>query len=145
MHEPVAYVLAGVFTALAALHFYWAVRGVAGGGVALPTRSSGKPLFLPSRATTMSVVFALLAAAVVVLGRAQLLPPNNIPFLLFVVGAWTLGLVFAARAIGEFQYVGLFKRERSTGFARADTRYFTPLCIVIAIGVFYLAAAPVAP
>lgn len=145
MHETVALALATVFVAIAALHFSWVIRGVGGGGVALPTRASGQPLFLPSRLTTMMVVVALLAAAVVVLGRTRLLPANPIPFTLFVVGAWILGLVFSARAIGEFNYVGLFKKERSTSFARADTRYFTPLCIALSIGVFYLASAPRAP
>jgi hypothetical protein len=85
----------------------------------------------------------LVSAAIVVLGRAKLLPPNDIPHGAFVASAWALGIVFAARAIGEFRYVGLFKKERSTGFARADTRYFTPLCIAIAAGVFYLALAPI--
>jgi hypothetical protein len=143
MHEPVAYCLAALFLAVALVHLYWVWRGVDAGGIALPTRASGKPVFLPSRPTTMAVVIALVSAAIVVLGRAGLLPPNDIPFGAFVVGAWALGVVFAARAIGEFRYVGLFKKERSTGFARADTRYFTPLCIVIAAGVFYLAATPV--
>ena len=145
MREMVAYGLAAIFTAIAALHFFWVLRGVGEGGIALPTLNSGRPVFMPSRPTTMAVVIALVAAAIVVLGRAELLPENSIPDGLFIVGAWGLGIVFAARAIGEFRYVGLFKTQRSTGFARADTRYFTPLCIAIAAGVFYLAASPNKP
>lgn len=145
MHENVARGLAAIFLAIAALHFYWAVRGVSGASMAVPARADGKPLFLPSTTTTMMVVVALVAAAVVVLGRAQLLPANPVPISVFATATWLLGLVFTARAIGELRYVGLFKRVRGTAFARADTRYFTPLCIVIASGVFYLAARPIVP
>jgi hypothetical protein len=48
--------------------------------------------------------------------------------------------VLALRAIGEFRYVGLFKRVRESRFAALDTRVYTPLCVALAAAVFYLAA-----
>jgi hypothetical protein len=49
-------------------------------------------------------------------------------------------LAFAARAIGEFRYVGLFKREHSTRFARLDTWLFTLSCAATALVAGDLAA-----
>ena len=58
-----------------------------------------------------------------------------------VIGEWTgvfwparivTGLFFL-RAIGEFRYVGFFKRVRDTAFAKADTRFYSPLCVFIAV------------
>ncbi|MEL6844116.1 MAG: DUF3995 domain-containing protein, partial [Bacteroidota bacterium] len=39
--------------------------------------------------------------------------------------------IFALRAIGEFKYVGLFKRIKGTAFAKNDSRIYTPLCLLI--------------
>lgn len=135
----VALTLIAIFGAIGLLHLYWAVRGVHSGGAAIPTRENGKPVFLPSRATTMMVVFAFVAAIVVMSGRAGLFESNRPLTMLWQIGTWVLGTVFLARAIGDFRYVGLFKRERASKFAEADTRYFTPLCIALACGVFFVA------
>lgn len=136
---PVALVLAAVFTALAAVHVYWALAG-APGGASVPTLADGTPLFRPSAGGTLAVAGALLAAAAVVLGRGGVaalpLPPG-----LYRVGAWVLGAVLGLRAVGDFRYVGMFKRERRSAFARRDTVLYTPLCALLAAGVFYLAAA----
>jgi hypothetical protein len=47
--------------------------------------------------------------------------------------ALALGLL--ARAIGEFKYVGFFKRVRDSKFARLDTLLYSPLCLLLAVGV----------
>ena len=134
----VALVLAAVFTALAVVHVYWALAGVTG-GASVPTLADGTLLFRPSVGGTLAVAGALLAAAAVVLGRGGVaalpLPPG-----LYRVGAWGLGAVLGLRAIGDFRYVGMFKRERRSAFARRDTALYSPLCAVLAAGVFYLAA-----
>ena len=44
------------------------------------------------------------------------------------------------RTVGEFRYVGLFKRERGTRFAALDSCIYTPLCALLAAAVLYLAA-----
>jgi hypothetical protein len=43
----------------------------------------------------------------------------------------------------HYLYVGLFKRQRGTAFARNDDRYFTPLAILLAglTGVVAFAAS----
>lgn len=144
MHSPsnviVALTLACVFAALAAVHVYWAVGSTPAGGAAVPTRADGQPLFCPSRATTMAVALLLLAAAGVMLGKVGILAPVG-PMLFYRVGPWVIGGVLLLRTIGDFRYVGLFKRVRGSRFARFDSRYYTPLCAVLAAGAFYVAAA----
>ena len=49
--------------------------------------------------------------------------------------ALALGLI--ARAIGEFKYVGFFKKVRGSEFARTDTLLYSPLCLMMAaVGAF---------
>jgi hypothetical protein len=40
--------------------------------------------------------------------------------------------VFGLRAIGDFRYLGFFKRVTGTRFARADTLIYSPLCAGLA-------------
>jgi hypothetical protein len=40
-----------------------------------------------------------------------------------------------ARTVGDFKYVGLFKRVRGTPFARLDTLLYSPLCLLLSLGV----------
>jgi hypothetical protein len=51
---------------------------------------------------------------------------------------YALALLFLARAIGDFRLVGFFKRLRGTRFASLDTRYYSPLCLGLALGVLWL-------
>ena len=53
-----------------------------------------------------------------------------------VVGSWyvsTTRLGHALRAIGDFRYVGFFKRVRDSSFARLDTLAYSPLCAGLAV------------
>ena len=55
-----------------------------------------------------------------------------------VVLAWlsyALALGLLARAIGEFKYVGFFKRVRGSRFAQLDSLLYSPLCLLLAAGV----------
>jgi hypothetical protein len=117
---------------LGLIHAFWAWRGVSGRSVAVPERA-GRPLFAPSRGATLAVAGGLFGGALTLLAQAGLIwlpvPPAWPRW-----GAFALASVFALRAVGEFRYVGLFKQVRGTRFARWDTRLFTPLCIVMALG-----------
>lgn len=97
-----------------------------------------KRVFHPSPIATGVVALALLIAALIVLGRLHLggafLPPS-----IFHAGTRSLALVFFLRAIGEFRFVGFFKRIRDTRFAYWDTRLFSPLCLLMSMLAFWLA------
>lgn len=117
-----------VFLALSALHLRWffsdhlAFEGV------VPTRD-GEPLFRPGKGPTLLVAVALAFAAVISVWRGfyPLVGPIWVPR----IGIWVLAAVFALRAIGDFRYIGIFKRVRGTRFARNDSLIFSPLCMGI--------------
>jgi hypothetical protein len=54
------------------------------------------------------------------------------------LGMWIIVLTFLIRAIGDFNYVGFFKKQKKTIFGKADTKFYTPLCLTIAILAFIL-------
>jgi hypothetical protein len=41
--------------------------------------------------------------------------------------------LFILRAIGDFKYLGFFKKIKNTKFGQNDTKYFAPLCLIIGI------------
>ena len=80
----------------------------------------------------MLVAIGLFALAVLALWRDGLilLP---LPFFVARIGAWLAALVFLARAIGDFKFVGWSKRVRGSRFARLDDVFYAPLCLMLAI------------
>jgi hypothetical protein len=42
-----------------------------------------------------------------------------------------VALIFAARAVGDFRYVGFFKRVRDSRFGRLDSALYSPLCVFL--------------
>ena len=44
-----------------------------------------------------------------------------------------------ARVVGEFEYLELFKRVRGSRFVTLDTLVFSPLCLLLAVGVAVVA------
>lgn len=130
---PLFQVLAGilclVFVILAVLHLYWAVGGQLGLQGAVPTVGD-RPVFVPGPLFAVAVAAVLVAAAMVAAQRGGLLS-LGLPVWFSRLGTWVLVFVFAARAVGEFRYVGFFKRVRGTLFARRDSLVYSPLCVVI--------------
>ena len=128
--------------AVVAFHLYWAGGGRRGADAVIPRRpraQGGAPLFAPSPLGTLLVAMFLAGvlglAGVVQHGADVMLP-----------WAWTrgmlaaCGLVFVARAIGEFRYVGFFKRVKDSPFAYWDTRLFSPFILVVGIACLLIAA-----
>lgn len=136
----VAVALAAAFIVIAAFHVYWALatdRMNSSGAGAIPTRADGTPLLRPGRAGTLGVALLLVISSLLVLHTAGLLelPGHAIAYR---KATWLLAMALVLRTIGDFKYVGLFKRERQTRFAALDTRIYTPLCGALGAGVIYL-------
>lgn len=49
----------------------------------------------------------------------------------YVYSGIFLSTIFTLRAIGEFNAVGFFKKIKDTEFAIYDTKYFSPLCLIL--------------
>ena len=129
--------LAAVLIVLGVLHVYWALGGKGVAPAVVPERD-GAPLFTPGPLASLTVAALLFAGAAVALGAGGVLILPLPPTLLFI-GVWGLGAVFLARGVGDFRYVGLFKRVRGTRFATWDTWLYSPLCLAMAALAFVIA------
>lgn len=132
-----AVLLASVLGLLSALHVYWLFGGVTGAAAVIP-HVDGRATFTPSRAATALVAAGLAGAAVVALVCGRIVAPPVAPSLFRGTGLG-LGLVFLARAIGEFRLVGFSKRVRGTPFAAWDTWLYSPLCLALAAAFLVVA------
>jgi len=129
--------LAGVLGLLAALHVFWAFGGTWGSGAAI-AEIDGRPRFVPSRGATLAVATALAAAGVVVLVRVELIWAT-FPSWTSQCAVAPLATVFLLRSIGDFRLVGFFKSVRGTRFAVRDTWLYSPLCLLLGLGAWWLA------
>ena len=87
---------------------------------------------MPGTIPTLIVAWGLLAIGFFILIKAGQLD-FYIPAIVTTYGLWIVGILFIVRAIGEFTYVGFFKKIRHTRFGQNDTKYYSPLCLLIGI------------
>jgi hypothetical protein len=139
MNNLLAIVIVAVFIVLALAHVYWAFGGRIAWLAVVP-EVGGRPTFTPSAAATFLVAVALLACAGLVAGTAGILAvPVSHGVLTWLVFALALALLL--RAMGDFRLFGFFKRVRGTSFARWDTIVYSPLCLLLSLGVFIVASS----
>ncbi len=126
-----------ILLALSALHAYWAAGGTFGKGATIPEQN-GQPILKPSAVSTYFIAACLVLASALIAMCVDLLPSAALgPLPRFATRA--LAVIFAVRAIGDFRYVGFFKRVRGTRFARLDRAFYSPLCCVLALLIAYVA------
>ena len=132
-----AIVVSAIFGGLAAWHFAMALAPSPRENVAVP-HVNGRPLFVPSVTATAAVGVGLLLCALLIVSTAGLVAVGLSPRVLSALcAALALGLLL--RAIGDFRYVGFFKSVRDSRFATMDTWCYSPVCLVLSLGVAYLA------
>lgn len=128
-----AAIVSSLFLGIALWHFRMAFGPMTGASGAVPS-VEGKALFVPTRRSTLLVAVVLLLFAALVAATGGLF---SLPLPAVVLEWLSYGLAFGlvARAVGDFKYVGLFKRVRGSAFARLDTLVYSPLCLLLAAGV----------
>jgi len=139
----IAFLVAAAFAAIALIHVYWAFGGSLGSEAAVPRapvapgaeqQVQRAPAFVPTRAATLAVAAALAMVALLVALQAgwfgASLQHRALRAVIGVVGA-----VMLLRAVGDFRLVGFFKRATDSRFARLDTWFYSPLCVVLGIGL----------
>ena len=126
-----------VFVALALWHVRMALSPSSGESGAVPS-ASGKPLFVPSTQATLAVAVVLFLFASLVAATAGFVE-IGIPVRVLSWLSYALAMGLLARAVGEFKYLGFFKRVRGSRFARLDTLVYSPLCLALAVGVALVA------
>lgn len=132
-----ALVIVAIFAILSLIHAYWALGGRTGRAAAVP-HVKNRPLFVPSALATLIVSIALAACAALVAASAGLIV-TAFPATWITWAAFALALGLLLRAVGDFRYVGFFKRVRGTPFARLDSAVYAPLCLGLALAVFVVA------
>ena len=127
-----------IFLFLASIHIYWALGGRWGGEAAVPAKNENTKLFTPGPLPTLVVALGLLLLGSIILIKAGLIA-FHLPLSIDRYAVWFIAAIFILRAFGDFRYVGFFKRITKTVFAQNDTRYYSPLCMVIGILAIILA------
>ncbi len=122
--------LSGAILGVAALwHLYWAAGGRRGIGHAVPQRLGGAATFEPGPVATAIVGLLIGGIATFYAAYGWGLTAGTIADWVLIA----LALVFLVRAVGDFNYVGFFKARRGTAFAVADSRFYSPLCLILGI------------
>ncbi len=114
------------------IHFYWGFGGRWGMAQSLPTNEAGEKVLNPGAMACFIVAFGLLAASFYCMIFLKIIN-FKLPNFVLEYGIWALMLVFSARAIGDFKYVGFGKKITTTHFADLDSRYYSPLCAYLAV------------
>lgn len=133
MAITIAITLFLIFLFLSSLHIYWGFGGKWGGDAVLPTKDDSNTKVLnPTVLLTLIVGFGLLGFGLFILVMSGLIAFNT-PKWLNKYGLWIIASIFTLRALGDFNYVGFFKKMKQTKFGKNDTKYFSPLCLTIGI------------
>jgi len=129
--------LAIIFVLLSGIHFYWAIGGKWGFKEALPTTLEGRFLFQPKMFEGIVVGFTLLLMAIFYGIRSGAIP-LDLPSSIAQIGGWAIPSIFLLRTLGDFKYVGLFKKVKPTNFSERDTKYFVPICAFLCIAGYWV-------
>jgi hypothetical protein len=134
-------ILTIIFFAAAGIHFWWVLGGTYGFKSSIPAHENGDMVFIPKKIESAIVGVGLSAMGFFYILKSHLLDINT-PHWLLTYGGLIIPSIFILRAMGEFKYVGFFKKIRSTQFGQADTRFFSPLCLVMGILGYTILALP---
>lgn len=129
MLEFLTWAVGGILFALSGVHGYWVFGGRVGHKAAIPSTGTAL-LFKPSRMGTaiVAILLALAAWFVFELGGVRRLMFSDF---FYSYGGWLLSGLFIVRAIGDFKWVGFFKRKKGTVFAKWDSILYSPLCFLL--------------
>ena len=125
-------VLFQVFMFLSWIHFYWALGGTWASRVVFPTKDDTIPAKFPGKLPTILVAVVLMFLAAFYLITSGVIKVN-LPTCISTYGLLSIVIIFLLRAIGDFNYVGVFKKIKDTKFGKNDTKIYSPLSLAICI------------
>ncbi len=121
-----------IFILLASFHFYWLFGGIWGLDKVIPSKNIDANIISIPKFVTFLVALILVFFAVMYL--IKFYPIHfSFPSLVIKSAYWFIPSIFMLRAIGDFKYAGFFKKIKNTKFSKADTKIFSPLCLIISI------------
>ena len=125
-------ILSLILFGLGIIHFNWLFGGKFGFAESLPTNENGERVLNPKKIDSALVGLGLTAFGLFYILQSDLTPYNVSEWITEYAG-WIIPAIFLLRAIGEFKYIGFFKRIKKTEFGKLDTKFFSPLCLTIGI------------
>jgi fatty acid desaturase len=135
----ISLILILIFSLLSLIHFYWAFGGKWGASAVIPTKTSQKKAIQPGPVASIIVAIGLAVLGALIAWKAGWIQ-LQLPYLVENFALLFIAVVFLIRAIGDFKYVGFFKKIKNTRFAKNDSRYFSPLCLLIGFSALALDA-----
>ena len=132
--SAITWIVGGILLLLSGIHLYWMMGGKRGVLAVIPSEGS-EAKFRPTPIATGIVAALLALAGWFVLELGSVIDSLLFPDWLFPYGGWVLGGVFIVRAVGDFRWVGFFKKRKGTLFAKWDTVLYSPLCLFLGIGL----------
>ncbi len=117
---------------LGGFHLYWFFGGTWGVEKVIPTKNNETNTHSIPKFATLLVALILISFGFIYLIKSGLIT-IQLPNWLATYGYWLIPIIFILRAIGEFNYVGFFKKVKNTEFAKADSKLFVPLCLFIGV------------
>lgn len=125
-------ILTLIFLFLAGVHFNWALGGTWGFENAIPTNENGEKILNPKRIDCVIVGIGLTVFSFYYLLQLNLFS-IELPSLILTIFGWIIPVIFLLRAMGDFKYFGFFKKVKTTTFGKLDSKYFSPLCLVVGV------------
>jgi hypothetical protein len=121
-----------ILIVLGLIHFNWVIGGEFGFSQSLPTKETGERVLNPKKMDSAVVGIGLCVFGIFYIFKSGLID-YDLPQWIMKYGSWIIPVIFLLRAIGEFKYIGFFKCVRKTDFGKLDTKFFSPLCLIIGI------------
>ncbi|MGL1934112.1 MAG: DUF3995 domain-containing protein [Fibrobacterales bacterium] len=124
--------LTTVLSIVVCIHVYWAFGGKWAIDSAIPSKN-GEPLFKPGFGGTLFVALMLIVISTALLIQIRIFSIAQIEKGYVTYFLMAIGIVFIVRAIGDFRYVGVFKKVTDSSFAYWDSRLFSPAFLMMGI------------
>lgn len=128
MSQAFGITLSAIVLIISIFHFYWAIGGKFWFANTLP----GNKVLNPTKFDAVIVAVGLLAMSAFILIRIGFIN-FMLPLWMMKSGLWIIAGIFILRAIGDFRYVGFFKSVKHSAFAKADSHYYSPLCLLMGV------------
>lgn len=121
-----------IFSILSGIHWNWVFGGSWGFENSIPTNFEGNKLFNPKKIESSFVAIGLLVFATYYFLISDLISIEFPNWISIYVG-WVVSFIFILRSIGDFKYIGFFKKINTSKFGKMDSKLFSPLCMTIGL------------
>ena len=121
-----------ILSGLGCLHCYWACGGQLGFTATLPTKVNGQKVIKPKKRDCLVTGFVFFLFSFFYLLQSGIIV-FEVTISILPYAGWMIPIIFIARAIGEFKYVGFFKSVKETNFGKIDSQLYSPLSLTIGL------------